>query len=222
MRAEDQGPALTTRPPCQHPYNRVHIALTTFTTRAATDSSASALSTPRARTSSLLYGRSFTEAVILPVNVRTALPSRRATATSRGSRHDPKPPPRFCRSRDGKHFWHPCHFVQTSSEPSPAPGCTIPKISEKVNSSDSTHQHSICYSEPDRSGVAIPFSGCVITSSTSCKKNVGHCRVYSTTNISNSLSFLLVCGGRTVETFSPQEQYMALFQTSVRAVSEQC
>jgi hypothetical protein len=154
MRAEDQGPALTTRPPCQHPYCRVHIALTTFTTRAATSSSASASGTLRAKASSLLYGRPFTEAVVVPVNVRTALPSRRATATSRGSRHNPKPPPRFCRSRDG---WHPCHFVQTSAEPSPAPRCTIPKISEKVKSSDSTHQHSICYSEPYRSGIAIPF-----------------------------------------------------------------
>jgi hypothetical protein len=67
-----------------------------------------------------------------------------------------------------------------------------------------------------------PFPGCDITSSTSCEEKLGHYTGYITTKISSPLSFLLVCGGRIIGTFSPQEQYMAIFHTLVRAVSEQC
>ena len=43
------------------------------------------LKTPQHTTSSSIYGRSLTDGVALPATVRTALPSRRTTATSGGS-----------------------------------------------------------------------------------------------------------------------------------------
>ncbi|KAH8631472.1 hypothetical protein IG631_13155 [Alternaria alternata] len=104
--------------------------------------------------SSSVYIRVFPYyAVALPVTVRTALPSRRATAIlAEAPDLSQTTSPILPKSRR-QAFLDPCHLVQTSTEPSP--GNTLPKTSEKAMSSEAASTHSTLRIKLGPSAVAV-------------------------------------------------------------------